>query len=144
MEIYKLRILTMLQYELILSTFRNSDSLSTRSDALMSLGSSIDPELIQKTIALARSNEIQSSNDKNNIFRTLQNHPGGVNAIWKWMTINWQTLANQPSWINSWWMIHICTSGFSTFEQLNEVEKFFENKDITVSFSLYLSYVQSI
>ena len=49
------------------------------------------------------------------------------------MKTNWDKFANESATFLGWAMIVTCTSNFTTYDQLREVENFFMGKDTTVS-----------
>lgn len=61
----------------------------------------------------------------------LRTHPEGIEALFTWMTSNWDALYKKlpPALSMLGSMVNICTSGFTTKEQLERVEKFFADKN---------------
>jgi aminopeptidase 2 len=61
----------------------------------------------------------------------LRSHPEGIEALFEWMTVNWDELYKrlppQLSMLGS--MVSIMTSSFSTEEQFGRVQKFFAEKN---------------
>ena len=60
----------------------------------------------------------------------LRTHPAGIEAIYNWMTENWDELVRRlPPELNMLdSIVSICTSAFSSREDLTRVQKFFEGK----------------
>lgn len=61
----------------------------------------------------------------------LRSHPEGIEALFQWMTENWDELYKRlpPSLSMLGSMITIMTSSFTNEDQLSKVEKFFAGKD---------------
>jgi aminopeptidase 2 len=61
----------------------------------------------------------------------LRSHPEGIEALFAWMTENWDELIKRlpPALSMLGSMVTIFTSSFSTKEQLARVEKFFASKN---------------
>ena len=61
----------------------------------------------------------------------LRSHPEGVEALFHWMTENWDELYKRlpPGLTMLGSMVTIMTSGLTTPEQLDRVESFFKEKD---------------
>lgn len=94
----------------------------------MALSSATSPVLIERTIALVNSAEIQSLNERGNVFAALSTHPNGVAALWEWLKKNWDTLVGNEGSIMGGSFIGSCVKGFSTREQLEKVEAFLEKR----------------
>lgn len=60
----------------------------------------------------------------------LRTHPVGVEAVYNWMTENWDELVRKlPPELNMLGsLVSICTSTFSSYENLERVKKFFETR----------------
>jgi hypothetical protein len=121
-----------IQYEAILNTFRTAKSISTRRDALISLGSAHSPELITRTLNLANSAEVQTRNDQRYVFMALRKHAGGVRQLWGWLKQNYEDLLDGTPGIMTGTVVEICVGGFTTWNQLKVVEAFFKGKDTSV------------
>lgn len=61
----------------------------------------------------------------------LRTHAEGINALYNWMESNWDLLYKRlpPALSMLGSMVNIMTSGFTSQEQLDRVEKFFEGKN---------------
>lgn len=61
----------------------------------------------------------------------LRSHPGGIEAMFDWMTNNWDVMYERlpPSLPMFGSMVSIMTSGFTTQEQLDQVDQFFAKKN---------------
>lgn len=60
----------------------------------------------------------------------LRTHPAGVEAVYNWMTENWDELVRKlPPELNMLdTVVSICTSAFSSEENLDRVQKFFAGR----------------
>jgi aminopeptidase 2 len=60
----------------------------------------------------------------------LRSHPEGIEALFTWMTENWEELTKKlpPALSMLGTMVTIFTSSFTKKEQLAQVEKFFQGK----------------
>lgn len=60
----------------------------------------------------------------------LRTHPAGIEALFQWMTVNWDELARKlPAGLSMLGtVVGLCTSGFTSKEQMARVEKFFSDK----------------
>lgn len=117
------------EYDVIMDTYRNSKNSDERNTALRSLGRAKDPELINRTINLPLSGEVKEQ-DVYLPISALRTHPEGIEALFSWMTGNFDALAVKfpagLSMLGS--IVSICTSGFSKQTDLDRVTKFFETK----------------
>ncbi|KAK0746141.1 peptidase family M1-domain-containing protein [Schizothecium vesticola] len=117
------------EYDAVLRTYRESTSADERNTALRCLGRSEDPALIKRTLDLLFSGEVK---DQDIYMPTagLRAHPKGVEALFTFMTENWDELVKKlpPALSLLGSMVTICTSGFTKPEQLARVEKFFADK----------------
>lgn len=61
----------------------------------------------------------------------LRTHPEGIEALFTWMTENWEELYKRhpPTLPMLSSMVSLLTSGFTKPEQLARVEKFFDGKN---------------
>ncbi|KAI0514802.1 peptidase family M1-domain-containing protein [Xylaria bambusicola] len=118
------------EYDGILKAFTNSTNTDERNTILRCLGRAKDPELIQRTLDLALSNEVKSQ-DIYLPVSGLRSHPEGVEALFKWLNDKWseisKRLSGNPPILGS--MVTICTSSFTKPGQLKEVEQFFKDID---------------
>lgn len=114
---------------MILDTYRNSKNSDERNTALRSLGRSRDPELMKQTLAMPLGGEVKEQ-DIYMPISALRSHPAGIDALYSWMTENWDEIAKRLpaglSMLGS--MVTICTSSFTSKAQRDRVEKYFEEK----------------
>lgn len=110
--------------------FRSSTNTDERNTALRCIGRAKDPELIRRTLDFALSNEVKSQ-DIYLPTSGLRSHAEGIEALFSWLTEKWpeiyKRLSGNPPILGS--MITICTSSFAKAEQLEKVEKLFEDVD---------------
>lgn len=94
------------------------------------LGRAKQPELIKKTLDLLVNGEVK---DQDIYLPTagLRSHAEGIDALFKWMTENWDDLYKRfpagLSMLGS--LVQVLTSSFTKPEQLAAVEAFFKDKD---------------
>jgi aminopeptidase 2 len=121
------------EYDTILDTYRNSKNSDERNTALRSLGRSKDPELIKQTLTLPFSGEVKEQ-DIYLPIGSLRAHPEGIEALFSWMTVNWDELSRRlPAGLSMLgMMVSICTSSFTSQAQLERVQKFFEDRSTKV------------
>lgn len=105
------------EYDIILDTYRKSTNSDERNTALRSLGRAKDPELIKRTLALPFSGEVKEQ-DIYMPVGGLRTHPEGIEALYTWMTDNWEELSRRlPAGLSMLGtMVSICTSSFSSQE----------------------------
>src|SRR6187402_2236598 len=117
------------QYDVILDTYRNSTNSDERNTALRSLGRAKDPELIKRTLALPFGGEVKEQ-DIYMPIGGLRTHPAGIEALYSWMTENWEELARRlPAGLSMLGtMVSICTSSFTREADLDRIQKFFDSK----------------
>ncbi|KAJ9157741.1 Aminopeptidase [Pleurostoma richardsiae] len=118
------------EYEKVLDFYRTSKNSDERNTALRCLGRAKAPELVQKTLGLLLSGEVKDQ-DIYLPAAGLRSHPEGIEALFTWITENWDEVYKRfpPSLSMLGHMVSICTSSFTTSEQLARVEKYFAQKD---------------
>ncbi|KAH8897395.1 hypothetical protein GQ53DRAFT_887837 [Thozetella sp. PMI_491] len=101
--------------------FIRENEESTANDALAALGSSVDPELIARTIGLA---------GRLGVLGSLTKHPRGAWASWVWLRANWEKLVENGEQImaGSHFYIGAALAGLATENQCAEVEAFFRDR----------------
>ncbi|KAI1489489.1 peptidase family M1-domain-containing protein [Biscogniauxia mediterranea] len=118
------------EYDAIVKFFRSSTNSDERNTALRCIGRAKDPALIQQTLDFILSDEVKSQ-DLYLPASGLRSHAEGIEALFDWMTKRWpdiyKRLSGNPPILGS--MVTICTSSFAKPEQLERLEKFFENID---------------
>ncbi|KAK4459188.1 peptidase family M1-domain-containing protein [Cladorrhinum samala] len=117
------------EYDALLNFYRQSTNSDERNTALRSLGRAKDPELIKRTLDMLFSGEVK---DQDIYMPTtgLRSHAEGIEALYQWMTENWDELVKKlpPALSMLGTMVTIFTSSFTKKEQLEKVEKFFADK----------------
>lgn len=86
--------------------------------------------LIKRTLGLALGGEVRDQ-DIYMPIGGLRTHPAGVEAVFTWMTENWDELVRKlPPELNMLdSVVSICTSAFSSLEDLDRVQKFFQGRN---------------
>ena len=118
------------EYDAILKEYRGAKTSEERNTALRALGRAKEPELIQRTLGLPlNSNEVKPQ-DIYLPLAGLRLHENGINALWNWMTQNWEQLQTilPPGLTMLSSVVAICTSAFTKKEQWDKVEAFFKDK----------------
>lgn len=119
-----------LQYDIILNAYLNSTNSDERNTALRSLGRAKDPELIKRTLALPLGGDVKEQ-DIYLPISGLRGHPEGIEALYVWMTENWDELKIRlPAGLSMLGtMVTICTSGFTGEQNQKRIEEFFSKRD---------------
>ncbi|KAI1828006.1 peptidase family M1-domain-containing protein [Xylaria intraflava] len=116
------------EYDTIMDVFHASTTSDERNTVLRCIGRAKDPELIQRTLDFALSDEVKSQ-DIYLPTSGLRGHAEGLEALFNWMTEKWseinKRLSGNPSILSS--MVTICTSSLTKPEQLARVEDFFKD-----------------
>ncbi|KAL9605149.1 MAG: hypothetical protein Q9219_000083 [cf. Caloplaca sp. 3 TL-2023] len=117
------------EYDTILNEYKTAKDADERNTALRSLGRTEDPALIERTLSLALSEDVKSQ-DIYLPLGGLRNDAKGIEALWKWMTSNWQEIEKKhPPGLNMLSnIVQLCTSGFTTEERLKEVQAWFAER----------------
>lgn len=117
------------EYDTILKTYKNSKNSDERNTALRSLGRARDPELIKRTLSLPFSNEVKEQ-DIYLPISALRSHPAGIQALYTWMTENWEELVRRlpPGLSMLGSVVSMCTSAFNSQADLERIEQFFSTK----------------
>ena len=116
------------QYNKLLHVFRTTSSLGTRSDVIKALGHATCPTLVQKTLDFANSTEVRTTTDRNAIFSALSGHQNGIDALWKYLTGNWDEIVGERGGIMGGRFVGFCVQGFTREGQLREVEAFLKRQ----------------
>lgn len=117
------------EYNIILNEYHNAQDADERNTALRSLGRVRDEKLIKRTLALPLSDDVKGQ-DVYLPIAGLRNDAVGIQALYEWMKENWEAIQKKCppglSMLSS--MVQMCTSGFTSEEQLKDVRAFFEGK----------------
>ncbi|CAK7223929.1 Aminopeptidase 2 mitochondrial [Sporothrix bragantina] len=118
------------EYDAVIDIYRNSRNSDERNTALRSLGRAKDPELIKRTLAMLTDKDVKDQ-DIYMPASGLRGHTGGIEALFTWMTENWDDLYKRlpPALSMLGSMVSIMTSSFSKPEQLKRVQDFFADKN---------------
>lgn len=86
--------------------------------------------MVERTLALLFGGEVKDQ-DVYMPISGLRSHPAGIEAMFSWMTTNWDEIYKRlpPGLSMLGSMVMITTSGFTTQEQLSKVDEFFAAKD---------------
>ena len=117
------------EYNVILNEFRTAKTANERNTALQSLGRARDPALIKQTLELAMGDEVRSG-DIYMPLGGLRTHAAGIQALWKAMQMNWETLIKRlpPSLSMLSSVVQLCTASFTHKDQMEEVQEFFSKR----------------
>ncbi|KAL8924623.1 MAG: hypothetical protein Q9208_003938 [Pyrenodesmia sp. 3 TL-2023] len=117
------------EYDAILHEYQTASDADERNTALRSLGRVDSPQLIQRTLSLPLSDQVKGQ-DVYLPIGGLRNEAQGIEALWKWMTSNWDAIEKKcpPGLTMLSNVVQICTSGFTAEEQLKEVQAWFEGR----------------
>ncbi|SLM36209.1 aminopeptidase [Lasallia pustulata] len=117
------------EYDIILNEYRTAQTADERITALRSLGRAASPHLIQRTLAFPLSDEVKGQ-DMYHPISGLRSTPEGIDALWAWMKDNWTALETKcpPGLTMLSTMVQMCTAGFATPRQAEDVRRFFEER----------------
>jgi len=117
------------EYEGVLDLYRHGKTADERNTALRAIGRARDPKLIQRTLDYALSEEVRSQ-DMFMPLSGLRAHKEGIEALWQWATQNWEILVKKlpPGLSMLGSMVQICTSSFTHKDQLEAVQKFYNDR----------------
>lgn len=120
------------EYEAVLKRYHDAPTADERNTCLRSLGRAKTPELIKRTLSLALSGEVKMQ-DVYMPIGGLRSHVDGITERWAWMKENWETLvkALPPTMTMLSSVVTICVGGFTREKQMDEVVKFFSDKEKT-------------
>lgn len=118
------------EYEAILAFYRETYSPGEKVVALTVLGYGNSPEMIQRTLAFAMSEEVRNA-DILSALATLRSSVMGRAELWNFMRQHWDVLYERHfddlRFVEYFIMFSI--GMFSTVEKYQEVQNFFANKD---------------
>ena len=116
-------------YDTILKEYHTAQDADERNTALRSLGRVKDEKLIKRTLALPLSDDVKGQ-DVYLPIAGLRNDAAGTQALYGWMKDNWEAIQKKCppglSMLSS--IVQMCTSGFTSEEQLKDVRAFFDGK----------------
>ncbi|KAF2759296.1 hypothetical protein EJ05DRAFT_438001 [Pseudovirgaria hyperparasitica] len=116
-------------YDLILNEYRTAGTSDERNTAMRVLGRAKSPELIKRTLTFPLSDEVKSQ-DIYLPLGGLRTHKEGIVALWSWVKENWDELEKKlpPGLTMLGSVVSICTSSFTSKEQMQDIEGFFAKK----------------
>lgn len=84
---------------------------------------------MKRTLSLPFGGEVKEQ-DVYLPIAALRSHPAGIEALFDWMTTNWDELCKRfPAGLSMLGtIVTLCTNGFTSKEQMARVEKFFGDK----------------
>ncbi len=117
------------EYDNILNEYRTAKDADERNTALRSLGRAKGERLINRTLSLPLSEEVKGQ-DVYLPIAGMRSDAEGIRALWGWMKANWDELQEKcpPGLTMLGSIVQICTSGFTTEEQLKEMRQFFDGR----------------
>lgn len=117
------------EYNAVLNEYRTAKTADERNTALRAIGRAKSPELIKRTLSLPLSDEVKGQ-DIYLPLGGLRTHKDGIDALWGWMKENWDEIYKKLppglSMLSS--VVSICTSGFTSEEQMKDIREFFSKK----------------
>ncbi|KAI1961496.1 Aminopeptidase 2 mitochondrial [Ophidiomyces ophidiicola] len=118
------------EYNIIFDRYKKASTSTEKNTALRSLGSAQQPELIQRTLKLALSDEVRAQ-DIYMPLSSLRVHTAGITARWEWLKKDWDAVVKRlpPAFSMLGTVIQMCTGSLTTYEQLKDVEDFFKDKE---------------
>lgn len=121
------------EYDALLNEYKTANDADERNTALRSLGRARDPKLIQRSLELPLSDDVKGQ-DVYMPIAGLRSEKQGIEGLWGWMTSNWEGLNKKcPASLGILSsIVQICTSGFTSEEQLEEVRKWFGERSTKV------------
>lgn len=117
------------EFDIILNEYLTAANADERNTALRSLGRVRDKKLIQRALALPLSDDVKGQ-DVYLPIAGLGNDAAGIVARYDWMKANWEGIEKKCppglSMLSS--IVQMCTSGFTSEEQLKDVRAYFDGK----------------
>ncbi|KAL8747884.1 MAG: hypothetical protein Q9190_000270 [Brigantiaea leucoxantha] len=117
------------EYEVILKEYETAKDADERNTALRSLGRVKSQTLIDRTLTLPLSDKVKGQ-DVYLPIAGLRNEAAGVQALWTWLIGNWDKIEKKcpPGLTMLSTVVQMCTSGFTSDEQLAMVRRWFEGR----------------
>lgn len=117
------------EYNVVLNEYRNAATSDERNTALRSIGRARDPKLISRTLEMPLSEEVKGQ-DIYLPLGGLRTHKEGIGALWNWMKEHWEEIEKKlpPGLSMLGSVVQVCTSSFTTEEQMREIQDFFANR----------------
>ena len=117
-------------YDVLLNEYRTASIADERNTALRALARvGTNTELIQRTLRLPLSDEVKAQ-DVYYPLAGLRSEKEGAEALWTWMTSNWDALNKKcPASLGGLsHVVQICCGGFTTEEQIQMVRAWFNER----------------
>ncbi|CAB4254943.1 metallo-aminopeptidase [Maudiozyma barnettii] len=118
-------------YEKIYQLYLNPVSSDEKLAALRTLGRFEDIELINRTLSYLMDDKGTILNQDIHIpMHGLRGDVNGISALWGWTQDNWEKLSTKlpPGLSMLGSIVSISTSGFTSFDKIEEIKQFYENK----------------
>ncbi|KAI4217715.1 MAG: hypothetical protein LQ351_000311 [Letrouitia transgressa] len=117
------------EFNTILNEYETAKDADERNTALRSLGRVKNQELIDRTLSLPLSDKVKGQ-DVYLPAAGLRNEAAGIEALWAWLKNNWDAIeAKCPQGLTMLsTVVQICTSGFTSEEQLAKVRAWFDGR----------------
>lgn len=118
------------EFEVLLKEYRTTTDADERNTALRSLGRVKGKVLQERASKLALSDDVKNQDIYLPLIG-LRSEAEGVEALWQWLTGNWEELKIRcpPGLTMLGTLVKLCSAEFGTQEQLEKVQKFFADKD---------------
>lgn len=117
------------EWDTIFEEYKTAKDADARNTALRALGRSQTPSLVEKTLALPLSDDVKGQ-DVYLPIANLRDSADGINALWDWMTNNWEAIEKKAppglSMLSS--IVQMCSSGFTKLEQEEMVRGWFAKR----------------
>jgi len=121
------------EYDVLLNEYKTAKDADERNTALRSLGRVKSKDLIKRTLSLPLSDEVKAQ-DVYLPIAGLRGDRDGIEMLWEWMMAEWQELNEKcPANLGSLSsIVQMCTSGFTSEEQLKQVREWFRDRSTKV------------
>ena len=119
------------EWDVLFNDYKSTKDSSERISALQSLGRTKNEKLIERDLTLPLSDDVKHQ-DLYYPIAHLRETPQGINALWQWLTTNWEGIKVKapPTLTMLGTIVKICTTSFTKQEQLEQVQAFFKGKDL--------------
>ncbi|KAI5290061.1 Aminopeptidase 2 mitochondrial [Ascosphaera acerosa] len=118
------------ELDIVLDRFRKAATSAEQTTILRVLGSTPNPALIKRVLDFGFSDEVRNQ-DIYLPLGGLRAHAIGIELRWAWFKEHYDELTKKFPPVLSMFssIVQLCTGGFTTEAQLQEVEAFFRDKD---------------
>lgn len=120
------------EYNAVLNQYRVAPTSSEKDTALFNLGSTVDPALVQRTLAFSLSDEVRSQDISKPLGRLCLDTPT-IKARWEWFKENYNVINKRlPSQLGKFGdVVAIVLDDMTTDELRKDATEFFKGKDVT-------------